>query len=760
MTGSNLEYHIKAVITLKSMEDASSTTFTATTIQESIPSLVSWPIIKSVGSIGANMGDHLPQTSASSITLSNEYGSIGFERRFLDLLERYTIINQQILIYIAVTPIGEFFDGSYELRLAGTIKSVQLNSEDLVINIAGRGIADRIVNTIVTREIFPDASEASLNYALPIIFGQFVQVKPLVVDGGVSLSQSVLAYATNLRHYSVGGILFPYAKGYDSKYHKIKIGTDKTRIFVGNNFVAGKTRTVIALTAYEKIAKRFDVGADGYIATGVTFWATKDYGLMTGSVVFKIQVADQLQNGNPANGGFVPGTVLGTASVDLASFTIGLQDIELRANFDKPVVIPPYAIWFLTIETKKALSPPLNFYHDTAVTESLFYVDIGEGENWKESVSSKRHYWGLFGLSILENSPFGSNDDNIYASALVSQNTTLSGQLPNLEKIDWIFEVLGLKDDTSGTVTGAANQGIESPQRIVELMTKIDNGTSYTGGQFGSEHSSTWPEVNDLSARFYRKVKGKTQGATKLTSLLSDICSSTASRITMHPSTSTPLGYWAWGYTASEVDDINQDECKIISGEIQGTESVVNAAELYYNDELINVDFTTSVSFGEFKSFSDRISTLETTDPIYAEANALTSVSRSIYGNMELGDKSNLWIGDTTSARSMCFSYLRRNLYPSSYYYIEVPYLRFKALKLLDIVRITHPELAAFFGTTPDASRATYAASEVDLSTGFYWARANTIRAQVEGIQTIFDDKNMPKIRLTIKLLNNAADPT
>jgi hypothetical protein len=753
MTGSNLEYHIKAVITLKSMEDASSTTFTVTTIQESIPSIISWPIIKSVGSIGANMGDYLPQTSATSITLSNEYGSIGFERRFLDLLDRYTIINQQILIYLAVSAIGEFSDANYELKWAGTIKNLQVNSEDLVINIAGRGITDRVLNTIVTQDKFNSASEASLNYALPIIFGQNVQVKPLNIDSYVVPTQAEMAYGTNLRHYKCGGLKKAYAKGHDNVYHEIaaQASGSSASIALGRNYVAGKVNGGAYIA---RLGHRIDSQANGYVITGASVWIYKSAGIAAGEMIFRVHIDDNLQNATLQR---APGTILGEGVYQNSLLSAAAGVYEIRINFNKPIVIPPYTEFIFTHGIANETTGFIREYYE-AVAENVYTLNIFGDQIWFLS-NTRRFYWGVYALEIYDDNPYGSDDDNVHAQVFLYQKADLT-EVPDLSKIDWVFEVDGLKDNSSGTVTGAANQLIESPQHIVELMTKLDNGTSYTGGQFGSEHSATWPEVNTASSRYYRKVAGKTQGATTLTSFLADICSATASRITMHPSTSTPLGYWAWGYTADAIDDITQEDCKIISGEIQGTESIVNAAQIFYADKLVDVDFITSTALGQFKSFSASISSIDTTSSVYAEANALTSVSRSIYGNLELQDKTNLWIADATSAHNMCLSYLRRYLYPSVYYFIEVPYLRYKALKLLDVVRITHPELAAFFGTTPDASRATYAATEVDLSTGFYWARANSTRAQIEGIQTIFDDKNMPRLRLTIKLLNNPADPT
>lgn len=42
-------------------------------------------------------------SSLSSITIDNTCGSIGYNRRFSDVLDRYTIIDQPIEFYIGVS---------------------------------------------------------------------------------------------------------------------------------------------------------------------------------------------------------------------------------------------------------------------------------------------------------------------------------------------------------------------------------------------------------------------------------------------------------------------------------------------------------------------------------------------------------------------------------------------------------------------------------------------------------------------------------
>ena len=230
----------------------------------------------------------------------------------------------------------------------------------------------------------------------------------------------------------------------------------------------------------------------------------------------------------------------------------------------------------------------------------------------------------------------------------------------------------------------------------------------------------------------------------------------------MHPSTSTPLGYWAWGATADVSDYLGPDEFEFLEHEVAGTETIVNSLEIFYDERLTSLDYVTGSALGEFKNYAGRFSSTDTTAAGYAEANAVSSVSSSIYGAMTIETRARQWIGDSTSAQNVGISILRRYAVPSHFIDIEVPYLRFKDRKMLDVVHITSPELPAFFGTTPKASKPVYATTgaEVDISTGLNLMRASGVRAQVEGLTTIFDSENTPRIRATLRLLNNTKDVT
>lgn len=759
--GAKLEYHTKAVFTLKSLEDGSTLTFSVSTLQESTVSDVVWPTLKTVGNIGTSMGDYLPSTSSSSLTIDNSHGSIGFERKFSDLFDRYTIINQQVLIYVAASSIGAFSSGDYELRWAGTVKRTRQRGDDLVIDIAGRGIQDRVVNTLVSREVFATGDttyvDRAAGQALPIVIGSNVQVKPILISA-YATSQADYVYATNLRTYACEGVQSIFVKGHDGEYYEVQSAPTYNTDLFGSSYNAGKSNA--AWSANTEYAHRFQIPDPGYIAYSAHVYVYKAAGVAAGDIEIAIQTDDYLQQGSSANWGRAPGTVIARGNYQLDQLNAAAGAYKVQVAFDKHAVLQPGQNWFLTYRLKNDTTGRIGVYYDAAITEAQFYKTT-DGTLWMEDAAANRRYWGVNAIEIADYNAYGSPSDNVAGWFQLFQSTMFN-EVPNLTTLDFILEVNGLCDDSSGTITGTPNQLIESPQHAVELLTKQFNGTTYTGGQFGTEHSATWGQVNSSSSQYYRKLAYKTAGTTKLTQLLEQICRGTASRITMHPNASTPLGYWAWGSKQDVVDDISQDDCEVLNVEILGTETIVNTVEMFYAEKLTPLDYVTGNALGEFKSYSARFSSTEEAAAAFDLCDRITSVSRDIFGDMKLQNQTFPMIGDSTSAQNVGISLVARNTFPSVFVDIEGPFERFKARKILDKVRFTHPEVPAFFGTTPKASKAVYLTNgvEVDLSTGFHWARANTVEAIVEALQIVYDSENTPRIRMSLKIKTSPHDPT
>jgi hypothetical protein len=139
------------------------------------------PILESVGEVTLNAGEFLPSTSFSSISIINSRGSFGADRRFSDVLERYTPINQDVTFYVGESDNFTDMPSSWVQIASGQVQSwsTALGGQEptIAFQIAPYKISERIMNLEVSRDIagMENAPDSSLGVALPIVFNMINQ---------------------------------------------------------------------------------------------------------------------------------------------------------------------------------------------------------------------------------------------------------------------------------------------------------------------------------------------------------------------------------------------------------------------------------------------------------------------------------------------------------------------------------------------------------------------------------------------------------
>jgi hypothetical protein len=136
------------------------------------------PILESIGEVTLSAGEVLPSFSLSSIALDDSRGSFGPDRRFSDLLERFTLIGQPLTIYLGESPNEIDAPSSWTKLGAGRItswsKALSGDKPTMTIQIEPFKISERVMNIEVSRDIegMENAPQASLGKALPIVFNK------------------------------------------------------------------------------------------------------------------------------------------------------------------------------------------------------------------------------------------------------------------------------------------------------------------------------------------------------------------------------------------------------------------------------------------------------------------------------------------------------------------------------------------------------------------------------------------------------------
>lgn len=168
--------------------------------------LDAFPILTSVDNIGLKLGLVLPDVSRGSITVDNKADSFGSERRFSDLLNRYTVHERDIKIWVAQIPLGkdDVQESDFVLKWTAIGTDITFDNSKCRVNFTRADIPVRVMTYVVNSDQFPDAPSSSLGKHLPIIFSSGtneVEVEAVRLSDAVTSSNDTYidyAFATTL----------------------------------------------------------------------------------------------------------------------------------------------------------------------------------------------------------------------------------------------------------------------------------------------------------------------------------------------------------------------------------------------------------------------------------------------------------------------------------------------------------------------------------------------------------------------------------
>lgn len=761
MSGPLLEVAVMVVLTLKSLADASTLTMSVTThpLDDGLPDTVYYPILERVGNLGARMDQSLPAAYSTSISISDKLGGIGFERKFSDLFERYTIVGQPVEVKVAIVEPGTLTSADFTTEWAGVAsRGPSTRGEIVEIPIATQQIKNRTLTKIITRSEFPSAAQSVLGTALPIVLGQNVELKPLRVSADDSTTVD-LAYATNLgTTYTVDGVQVYYVKDSEGVYRAI---SSPATTSTGLN--AQATSNTAGLLLSYKRAYELNTESSAYIYKGgrISLQGNNGGGTPSGIVNIELCGADPVTNlPDDAN-------ILARASFDKATYTAqypasSASQFWVEFTFDKFVIGEAGKKYFLTITGSNEADASSSTNPSTHSTTSLKrYQKVFEDDVavWSDD-GTRALRCELFGVTFTDSPSGGSANGDGLGHALVSltQKAAATGQTNlSLDNLDLVFEVNGITDSSSGTVTGTNNLLIESPQHAIELLTKEWSGSTWTGGQYdATAYSATHSVVNTSTDARYRKIAGKTNGPTLARAIFEEICRNSLCRIAIQPSTSTPLGLWVWGSRSDAVTTITDESGLLVSTSQFGTETVVNDFEMHFDPKLTQQDFLTGSDQGQFKSYAKA---LRLNEDYNGECSDASAASEDVFGQRKNSTLTFNFLSDETSAYRVGLGNLQIYSRPHTMVEYQVPLREFRALNLLDIVEVVDPRLPSFFGTSPKAALPTYEDEPVDVLQGECFKRASLYRAIVESREIVLSD-GAPRLSLGLRLLTSPHDPT
>lgn len=769
------------------------------------------PILESVGEVSLNAGEFLPSTSFSSISILNHRGSFGADRRFSDVLERYTAINQTINFYVGQSDNFTDMPASWQQIASGQVQSwsTAIGGQDPTISfqIAPYKISDRVMNLEVSRDIvgMENAPDSSLGVALPIVLNKIHhnQVLPLTSYPQV-IPTRISTDGAETAKYALCTLMYQATKArvMTNYYVKKPWETDAdawTAISFTRDVDSYLTTTGAARALNTYVAEAYRIpehaagsNATGFIAQGVTFSAvggsSNPSRVSTASIAVSILRVDRDTY-----------TVIGDVAkgrVQLNNYdalnNISGNNFTVNVSFDQPVVLELMADrsydFYLAYEATGWAAGDMTFRLHPTASRSMVKVAGGNTGDWSiispaPSTVIAHKLRIVTATSVAHESTY-SKDGFTYASLTLSQPAPDTGQTnPPLDSLNLVALVEGLNDYTT-------NNRIRDAYNALYYLSLEWNGEQWVDVNavdittLYSSHYLPLLSDNAVNTQRSRYITGIFDTKVTYSQVITEIARGSAAKIGIF--SSKKLFIYPWGLTADPAFNIPQADIIPLSWEMRDPSTVMNR---------ISIAFDKIYALEESMDSADGYAyAIDFSSPDYLPVQQITEESRALYGVQNIvenkfnvfgysdyyagvgvpgyltGGPSNSQpvVGGTVvfSVDFLAEYYMTRFALPAVYCSFVIPWHRYSSIKMFDVITFAHSEFPAFYGTDPNARPGVVISGSnttpvPNAGYGQELTRAQTYRGLVEGISYVMAMEHAPAIRLTVLvLLNREFDPT
>ena len=767
------------------------------------------PILESIGEITLSAGEILPSVSLSSITLDDSRGSFGPDRRFSDLLERFTLIDQVVSIYLGESQNEVDAPSTWAKIGSGRVvswsKALSGDSPKLNINIEPFKISETIMNLEVSRDILgmESSPQASLGKALPIVFNKVnsglsspIDRYPQVLPTRISADGAETAkYALTTQMYQVTKARIQpnyYAKKSWEDGSNIwasisftRAAPDYTSPIVGSyyslNTYAGKAHRLPQITATNE--------ETGFVVTGVELKA-KGQGVPArtsgASLSASLLQVDRVTYNVVQK--LAEGTVL-LANYD--ALNNAGSDFSVNISFDRPAVIEltsarSYDFYLAWNATNVGVTNELVLHKHNTTVPTMLKANSGTEDAWKITTSEQitAHKLRIVTATSTAHENTYTKDGFTYSSMTLSQPTPDSGQANcDLDSL----EVVGLVE---GFCNYSDNSRIYDPPTILKLFSYEWDGEQWedvSAVDTTSLQTSHYTPLFTSSSNNYRAryLSGIIEGKSTYSQVATEISRATASKVGVF--SNGKLFIHPWGVSTPPTYVIPQADIIPLSWESRTDDSIVNRSQITFQRY-----YATNISQDEAKEGYKY--SIDFSSDAYLPVQQITEQSRSLFGarniventfnvfgfsdtNPVVGLPGYLTGGSTASQPSaggvviysvdfLADYYISRFALPFVYCSFVVPYHRYKDIKMFDVISFHHSEFPAYYGTDPSArpgvvNDGSVVAAVPNANYGEELVRAQSYRGLVEAVSYVMAMEHAPAIRLTVQvLLNTEYDPT
>lgn len=765
MTAPETSHWIKANVTLKHKETLATKTLSFVNRAE-IEDVTSdsWPLLVDISNLGvaSDRVSILPQSG--SIRLIDSIGSFGVDRKFSDLLERYEIRNQTIEILYDQTTTDNNDPSSYTTIFKGKVLNWSIVSDQLVPNITiffnSQILSKRYINKKISPVDFPNAPTESYFKSVPVVLGEDVQVRPLMITAKGSTTPEYVYATTLAAEHGVGGVQTYYARNNLGEYVTVRsasnVNTEVISLTTNTSAVTISTREacyafkLVSENTYNYIFSHIDVLFHSSSMLPQVY---------DGIITLRIYEAGSIIIGGVTYTGPVGSSIV-EASRDASDYDTEFESgssFYIEFSLNRPFVVASDKKYFISLTHSPDAGTNISARIDTGASAETTFQKLNGTQNWIAGSSSHRLTFKAYAIKLTDTAT-GSNIDSNglgVAKVALTQHTGTETLAIDLSKLELVFSIDGLKDDSGGNITGSANSVITRLHHAVELLEQEYNGSSWSAS--GNWDFDIYSDTHTAatSGKFARTISGSTSGDVTFERWLADACKSLAARPVMRKNGKLAIYYW--GTEQASIKTLTQENSKVTRVDALDPSYALTVLKLAYNKSILTFKPENLATEDISRDFQAVIEW-------YFSANALASSiigsAAGLYGERHNADLYYTWIDSTRSAEALAFYLLSTYNHPPIYVEVTAPLSEMTSAEPMNVIELKHPALPNFDGASSNAKLPDYEGTPVDVTDGYVLTRAKRYRSQIEGMFINFSNDLIPSLVMTTRLLINDKDPT
>jgi len=685
-----------AIITLKKRSDSSTITIRLTS--QELPTLqdnnyIYYPLLKEVSNLTEDHDLFMPRSSEGTITIDNDEGSFGYNRKFSDILDYYAIVEQEVII--EVRKIKDAFTTFNTPLQSWAFKCSSIDADlergEIKLKLRNNAIPDRVLTKEINSSDFPDAPAQSLGKYLPLVIGNDVNVIGTPTNTNVYSLMTIPdgytynAISTNLFFEKALGLYLTFEGVSTTSVYPLgnTWGTDASAVSLGKGKIFAIQEEDFLLSNESFLIHNIDIYLKG---TG----AASAQGNITVSIgILKDRFITRWLRRNPPIPVVTPDTdfksvteedisILATATINKADFSasyMGGANFYQTFQFPIPVRIgndleltdsveyySPLKKYCIIVKDSNPTTTPVDY---TARDQATAVWDITDDGVVLGNLSLRYRCKGVT-RTITTSSADINSLKHTYVTLASSADPSL-----NYSYTSYMFNISGLTASSDLKNTPA------------KLMPLILGSSLYDDTSLASTHT----------AYANRVLSGQTTGKTTRLGLLPTLMKNSASRLISTASKgSAKLALYAYGTEVPSSYILKQDRIRSFKYTVANRTTVINNITANYKKDIIEFNALDIETQRQSAGYSRTL------------GNQRLSGSQSItlYGQNDLANSGFEFIGDDTSMLDVIDYYLTDKEHPEINIEVAINYDPADPInELLASKRITliTPKLPNFLGT-------------------------------------------------------------